>query len=84
MCEIQTDITEGTIVRHFKGNKYLVLGFATHSETREDLVIYKELYGKGNIWARPLGMFMENAPVGPENITGQTFRFQAYEPVSKV
>jgi len=45
--------------RHFKGNLYEVVGFAVHSETLEDMVIYKPLYGEGNIWVRPLSMWEE-------------------------
>ena len=45
--------------RHFKGNDYEVLGVATHSETREQLAIYRPLYGNGGLFARPLGMFTE-------------------------
>ena len=49
--------------KHFKGGKYEVMGVARHSETLEKLVIYKALYinkqyEKGQIWARPLAMFM--------------------------
>ena len=47
--------------RHYKGNEYEVIGFATHSETLEKMVIYKALYqeeGK-NLWVRPLAMFSE-------------------------
>lgn len=45
--------------RHFKGNEYEVVGVATHSETRELLVVYRPLYGDGGLWVRPLAMFTE-------------------------
>jgi len=45
--------------RHFKGNFYEVLGVATHSETREQLVVYRPLYGDGGLFVRPLAMFLE-------------------------
>ena len=47
------------LYRHFKGNLYEVIGFAVHSETLEDMVIYKPLYGEGNTWVRPLSMWEE-------------------------
>jgi hypothetical protein len=45
------------VYRHYKGNKYEVIGFAKHTETLEDLVIYKALYGKRETWCRPLSMW---------------------------
>lgn len=45
--------------RHYKGNEYQVLFSARHSETEERLVIYKALYGEGQIWARPVSMWNE-------------------------
>ena len=47
------------VYRHFKGNRYLVLDIATHSETMEKMVIYKALYGEGGIWVRPYSMWEE-------------------------
>ena len=45
--------------RHFKGNEYEAIGLARHSETLEQLVVYRALYGEGGLWVRPLYMFME-------------------------
>lgn len=45
--------------RHFKGNEYEVLAIAKHSETTEDYVVYKALYGDGRIWIRPASMWNE-------------------------
>lgn len=49
--------------RHYKGNDYEVVGVATHSETREAMVVYRPLYGEGALWVRPLAMFTENVTV---------------------
>ncbi len=54
--------------RHYKGKEYEVLGVATHSETLEELVVYKALYdiegkGKDSLWVRPKGMFEEEVVV---------------------
>lgn len=49
--------------RHYKGNDYLVIGVAKHSETEEQLVVYRPLYGDGGLWVRPLTMFVEQVPV---------------------
>nr|WP_320147802.1 DUF1653 domain-containing protein [uncultured Anaeromusa sp.] len=47
------------IYRHFKGGNYEVLGVAKHSESGEELVVYRALYGEGGLWVRPLAMFVE-------------------------
>ncbi len=45
--------------RHFKGHEYIVLGVAKHSETLEDMVVYRDVSDKGKLWVRPLAMFLE-------------------------
>ena len=45
--------------RHFKGNEYEVIGIARHSETLEETVVYKALYGEGGLWVRPASMWNE-------------------------
>lgn len=53
----------GAKYRHFKGNDYLVLNIAKHSETLEDYVVYQALYGDKGIWVRPMSMFEEMVEV---------------------
>ena len=55
-------ITPGTY-RHYKGNLYEVLDVATHSETEEQFVVYRALYGERGLWVRPLDMFTETVVV---------------------
>ena len=54
------------LYEHYKGNKYRVLGIAIHSETLEELVVYKALYGEKLIWVRPLKMFLEIVKINGE------------------
>ncbi|NIM46910.1 MAG: DUF1653 domain-containing protein [Candidatus Aenigmarchaeota archaeon] len=51
------------LYEHYKGGRYQVLGVAIHSETLEELVIYKALYDERLVWLRPLKMFLENVEV---------------------
>jgi len=45
--------------KHFKGNFYEVIGVAKHSETLEDMVVYRALYGERGLWVRPASMWEE-------------------------
>ena len=45
--------------RHFKGSEYEVIGTARHSETLEEMVVYRALYGDGGLWVRPAAMWSE-------------------------
>jgi len=49
----------GREFRHFKGNLYRLEGFAKDSETLEEMVVYRALYGEGGLWVRPAKMFFE-------------------------
>ena len=60
-----TEIKEGGIYQHYKGNFYVLLNLAHHSETLEPLVVYMGLYesedfGKNPIWVRPLRLFTDS------------------------
>lgn len=58
------------VYQHYKGNKYLVLGTAKHSETLEELVLYTTLYEnkESALWVRPLEMFLENVVVNGKEV----------------
>lgn len=64
--------------RHYKGNAYEVLGVARHSETEEEVVVYRALYGEGGLWVRPLAMFLDNVVV--EGQPQPRFQFLAERP----
>ena len=50
--------------RHYKGNEYEVTGIAIHSETLEPMVVYRALYGDGELWVRPASMWNETVLPG--------------------
>ena len=47
------------IYRHYKGKRYELMDVATHSETLEEMVIYRALYGEKGLWVRPVSMWNE-------------------------
>ncbi len=59
--------------RHFKGNDYEVIGIAHHSETMEELVVYRALYGEHGLWVRPASMWEE--VVDRDGYHGTRFQF---------
>ena len=54
--------------RHYKGGEYEVIGVARHSETEQQLVVYRPLYGDRGLWVRPLAMFCENVEVSGRQV----------------
>ena len=59
--------------RHFKGKEYEVFGVARHSETEDELVVYRALYGDFGLWVRPVSMWNETV-----ERDGKTFRRFTY------
>lgn len=58
MQNIDLESLKGTIFRHFKGDLYLLMDIAEHTETGEELVVYKALYESCGVYARPKNMFL--------------------------
>lgn len=68
--------------RHYKGNDYVVLGVAHHSETMEELVVYRPDYGERGLWVRPKSMFLETVDVDGRTVERFRYLGPANEPAS--
>ena len=56
------------IYKHYKGNRYELLEVATHSETLEKMIVYKALYGNGEVWVRPASMWDEEGEIDGKKV----------------
>ena len=64
------------VYKHFKGDYYLVEDVATHSETGEEYVVYRKLYGDGSLWIRPQAMSLEEVDHAKYPDMEQRYRFE--------
>ena len=70
------NIEVGKKYRHFKGKEYEVIAIGKHSETLEEMVVYKALYGNGDVWIRPLEMFITKLDKEKYPNIDQEYRFK--------
>ena len=75
MCEVKIN----GVYKHFKGDYYLVVDIANHSETKEQYVVYRQLYNDGKLWIRPLNMFTSEVDHEKYPNVKQKYRFELQE-----
>ena len=67
------------VYRHFKGDYYIVVDIANHSETGEQYVLYRKLYGDGSLWIRPINMFLSEVDHDKYPNIKQKYHFEKVE-----
>lgn len=82
--ELKNELKLHRIYRHFKGDYYLVEDLAKDSETGQDMVVYRKLYGDGSLWVRPKTMFLEEVDHHKYPDVQQKYRFELVDVPSAV
>ena len=77
------ELKKNRVYKHFKGDYYLVLDIVTHSETKEEMVLYQQLYGDGKKYVRPKDMFLSKVDKEKYPNVKQEYRFELQEIESK-
>ena len=77
------EIIKNRIYKHFKGDYYLVVDIAINSETEEEMVVYRSLYGDGTLYVRPLKMFSSLVDHNKYKGIKQKYRFELQDIESK-
>ena len=79
------EVIKNRVYRHFKGDYYIVVDICRHSETLEEMVLYRGLYGEGPLWARPISEFDKkvNKEKYPDVTQEYCFELQEIESVRK-
>ena len=70
-----TDIPLGKYL-HYKEKEYELIAIARHSETQEDMAVYRTLYGAHDLWVRPLAMFLETVEIPSDKGSETVPRFR--------
>lgn len=70
------EVIKNRVYKHFKGNYYIVLDFAIHSETQQNMVLYRALYDNGALYARPYELFVSEVDHEKYPNIKQKYRFE--------